>query len=151
LDDRSQGHLVPGKEDQLKLRIGIDGNMYEVEVEVTEEDETPHPSFPGPYPMVPATVHAAPAPAAPAAPAKSPAPGAATGDEDKLCRSPIAGIVIRANVAPGQKIAENDLIMVIEAMKMETNVTAQRAGTVKSVKVAPGEPVKAQQVLIEFE
>jgi methylmalonyl-CoA carboxyltransferase 1.3S subunit len=132
----------------LKLRIGIDGNMYEVEVEVTEEDEAPHPSFPGPYPMMPATVHAA---AAPAAPAKSPAPEAATGDEDKLCRSPIAGIVIRANVAPGQKIAENDLIIVIEAMKMETNVTAQRSGTVKSVKVAPGEPVKAQQVLIEFE
>jgi methylmalonyl-CoA carboxyltransferase small subunit len=97
--------------------------------------------------MVPATVHSAPAPAAPA---KSPAPGT-TGDEDKLCRSPISGIVIRTNVAPGQEIAENELIMVIEAMKMETNVTAQRSGTVKSVKVAPGESVKTQQVLMEFE
>ena len=116
----------------MKLQIGIDGNTYEVEVEITEDDEAPRYPSSGPYSMVPATVHAAPAPAAPP---KSPAPGAATGDEDKLCRSPIAGIVIRTNVAPGQKIAENDSIMVI----------------VKSVKVAPGEPVKAQQVLIEFE
>ncbi len=132
----------------MKLQIGIDGNTYEVEVEITEDDEAPHQSFYGSYPIVPSTVHSAPAPAAPA---KSPAPGAASGDEDKLCRSPIAGIVIRTNVAPGQKIVENDLIMVIEAMKMETNVTAQCSGTVKSVKVAPGEPVKAQQVLIEFD
>ena len=132
----------------MKLQIGIDGNTYEVEVEITEDDYTPHASFPGPYPMVPATVHAAPAPAVPA---KSPAPGAATGDEDKLCRSPIAGIVIRTNVTPGQTIAENDLIMVLEAMKMETSVTAQRSGTVKSVNVAQGESVKMQQVLMEFE
>ena len=135
----------------MKLQIGIDGNTYEVEVEVTEDDEAPRYPSSGPYPMVPATVHAAHAPAPAAAPAKSPAPEVATADEDKLCRSPIAGIVIRANVVPGQKIAENDLIIVIEAMKMETNVTAQTSGTVKSVKVAAGEPVKAQQILIEFE
>jgi len=135
----------------LKLQIGIDGNTYEVEVEVTEEDDAPRYPSSGPYSMVPSTVHAAHAAPAPAAPAKSPAPEATTGDEDKLCRSPIAGIVIRTNVEPGQKIAEDDLIMVIEAMKMETNVTAQSSGTVKSVKVAAGESVKAQQVLIEFE
>ena len=42
-------------------------------------------------------------------------------------------------------------MLVLEAMKMETNVTAPRAGTVKSVHVAQGDPVKVNQVLVEFE
>jgi len=132
----------------LKLQIEIDGKTYEVEVEVIEEDEVPHHPFYGMSdPLVPATVHSVTAP-----PASAQAPNSEkTDDEDKFCRSPVSGIVIRTNVAPGQTIAENELIMVIEAMKMETNVTAQRCVTVKSVKVAPGEPVKMQQVLLEFE
>ena len=143
-----QGISCEERKNQLKLQIGIDGNIYEVEVEVIEDDETPrHPFYGMSDPLVPATVQSVPAPATRAQP---PAPEKSS-DEDKLCRSPVSGIVIRTNVAPGQTIAENELIMVIEAMKMETNVTAQRCGTVKSVKVAPGEPVKMQQVLLEFE
>ncbi len=71
--------------------------------------------------------------------------------EDKLCRSPVTGIVIKVNVAPGQTIQANDLLMVLEAMKMETNVTARRAGTVKNVRVAQGDSVKLNQVVVEFE
>jgi biotin carboxyl carrier protein len=51
----------------------------------------------------------------------------------------------------GKQIQANDLIMVLEAMKMETNVTAQSAGTVKSVRVAQGDAVKLNQVVVEFE
>ena len=132
----------------MKLQIGIDGETYELEVEVLEDDEVPqHPNYGNSYPLVPATVHSVAAPAA-----KAPAPAeAVSSDESKLCRSPITGIVIRANVEPGQEIAENDLIMVLEAMKMETNVTAPRAGKVARVLVAAGDGVKANQVIAELE
>jgi len=61
------------------------------------------------------------------------------------------GLVIKVNVQPGQTVAENELMMVLEAMKMETNVTAPHAGTVKAVHVKPGDSVKVEQLLIEFE
>ena len=132
----------------MKLQIGIDGNTYELDVEVVEDDEAPHhPHYGMSYPLVPATVQsvAAPAALAPAAATE------VTGDEAKLCRSPITGVVIKANVAPGQSIAENELIMVLEAMKMETNVTAPQAGVVKSVRVAAGDAVKIGQVVVELD
>ncbi len=128
----------------MKLQIGIDGKIYEVEVEVIEDDEVPHHPYYGmSYPLVPATVHSVTAPAAP--------DSEKIDDEDKFCRSPISGIVNRVNVAPGQTIAENELIMVIEAMKMETNVTAPRSGIVKSVLVATGESAKVNQIVVELE
>ena len=58
-------------------------------------------------------------------------------DENKVCRSPIAGMVTRVNVQPGQQIQPNDLLLVLEAMKMETNVVSPVAGKVKTVKVGP--------------
>ena len=72
-------------------------------------------------------------------------------EEAKLCRSPVTGIVIKVNVEPGQAIQANDPIMVLEAMKMETNVTAHAAGKVKNVRVAKGDSVKVNQVVVEFE
>ena len=85
-------------------------------------------------------------------PRKSQAPAAEeNAEEDKLCRSPVTGIVIKVNVEPGQAIQANDPIMVLEAMKMETNVTAHAAGKVKNVRVAQGDSVKVNQVVVEFE
>jgi methylmalonyl-CoA carboxyltransferase small subunit len=72
-------------------------------------------------------------------------------DESKVCRSPIAGVVIRCNAQVGQQIQPNDLLLVVEAMKMETNVTAPLAGTVKNIRVQPGDAVQIGLVLVEFE
>ena len=89
---------------------------------------------------------------APTPAARTQAPAAEENvDEEKLCRSPVAGVVIKVNVEPGQAIQANDLIMVLEAMKMETNVTAPGAGKVKNVRVAQGDAVKVNQVVVEFE
>lgn len=130
----------------MKLQIAIDGKTYETEVEVLEEDVTPQQPSYGPYQPLHATVQSMPV-------AGAQAPVAAAeehGSEDKLCRSPVTGIVIKVNVEPGQSIEANDLIMVLEAMKMETNVTAHSAGKVKSVRVAQGDSVKVNQVVVEF-
>jgi len=131
----------------LKLQISIDGKTYETDVEVLEDDAMPRlPSY-GPYQPLHATV-----PSMPAAGASAPAPVAVeSASEDKLCRSPVTGIVIKVNVEPGQAIQANDLIMVLEAMKMETNVTAHSAGKVKNVRVAQGDSVKVNQVVVEVE
>ena len=68
-----------------------------------------------------------------------------------MCDSPVTGLVIKVNVEPGQAVEAGALMVVLEAMKMETNVTAPRAGTVKSVHVKPGDPVKVNQLLMEIE
>jgi methylmalonyl-CoA carboxyltransferase small subunit len=130
----------------LKLQIAIDGKKYEAEVEVLEEDTAPRqPSF-GSY--------QAPVSAAPSTPVASAASAPAAEenvDNAKVSRSPVTGVVIKVNVAPGQTVKADDLLVVLEAMKMETNVTASSAGKVKSVRVAQGDPVKVNQVIVEFE
>jgi methylmalonyl-CoA carboxyltransferase small subunit len=58
---------------------------------------------------------------------------------------------VQVAVSPGQQLQVNDLMVLLEAMKMETAVTAPMEGTVKSVNVAPRESVKLNQVLVEFD
>ena len=133
----------------MKLQIGIDGKIYELDVEVIEEDHGPRTRRTlAPNSTTPTTVQSLPV-AAMASPAANRADGQV--DDAKVCRSPVSGVVIRIGAQPGQQLQPNDLIMVLEAMKMETNVTAPVAGKVKAIKVAPGDGVKVQQVLVEFE
>lgn len=130
----------------MKLNIEIDGQMYEVEVEVAEDDYPPQMQDNRPTPAsatIQSTVLRTP-----------PKPGSSLdpdNHEAKLCRSPLAGIVVQVPVAPGQQLQLNDLMVVLEAMKMETAVTAPVEGKLKSVNVAPGESVKLNQVLVEFD
>lgn len=121
----------------MKLQIAIDEQQYEVEVEIAEDDTAPRPSYLPP--VSPATkLGSAYQPSAPI-------------NDAHTCRSPIAGLVIRVNIQPGQSIQPNDLLLVLEAMKMETNVVAAAGGKIKAVKVNPGDAVQVNQVLVEFE
>jgi biotin carboxyl carrier protein len=70
---------------------------------------------------------------------------------DGVCRSPVNGIVVRVSARPGDQVEANDPLLVLEAMKMETSLTAPVAGRVKRLHVVPGQAVKARQVLAEFE
>jgi methylmalonyl-CoA carboxyltransferase small subunit len=125
----------------LKLRITIEGKTYDAEVEILESEEGAPPF--APYPPIPAVYPPMPI-------ASPPAPDLGQ-DGHKICRSPVTGLVIKVNVEPGQTVEQNDLLMVLEAMKMETQVTAMHQGTVKSVNVVAGNSVKVHQPLIEFE
>jgi biotin carboxyl carrier protein len=127
----------------VKLRITIDGKTYEAEVEVLDDEaESGESSFdPSPIAHLPAPIpHSV-----------SPTHDDIDGDALKFCRSPFAGHVIAVNVIPGQTVEPGDVMIVLEAMKMESPLTASRAATVKSVLVAAGNSVKAHQVLVEFE
>jgi methylmalonyl-CoA carboxyltransferase small subunit len=133
---------------RVKLKITVDSRTYEVDVEVAQPE---HPIYGvgGYFPMSPARVPAlAPTAAVP------PAPGEALGapvNEEKVCRSPISGIVVRITAQPGQQIQVGDGVLVLEAMKMETDITAPVAGTVRKVNVNAGDSVKGGQILVEFE
>ena len=131
----------------MRLRITIDGKIYEAEVEILEDEESEHPYVP--YAPAPAGYTPAPIPVSTGTP-----PATVTDinhDHGKVCRSPVTGLVIRVNVEPGQAVEANDVLIVLESMKMENNVTATHAGRVRSVSAVPGSSVKVNQVLVEFE
>jgi methylmalonyl-CoA carboxyltransferase small subunit len=89
----------------VKLKVSIDGKTYAVEVEVVEED-SPRQSQ-----------------------ENRPAPGLSPNsdlNEAKLCGSPVAGIVVHVPALPGQQLQVDDLIVMLEAMKMESAVTARQ-------------------------
>ncbi|HEY3927084.1 MAG TPA: biotin/lipoyl-containing protein [Candidatus Koribacter sp.] len=132
----------------MKLNVTVDGKTYAVDVDVQDDDHgrnlggyiPPHSTTP------PVVVPSQPTVGGTAA--RGPATGA---DDAKLCHSPIAGIVIKITAQVGQQLQANDLLMVLEAMKMETNVTAPVAGRVKDIFVRPGDGVTVGQVMVEFE
>ena len=72
-------------------------------------------------------------------------------DESKVCRSPVSGIVVRLIAQPGQNLQVGDPLMVLEAMKMETNITAPIAGRIAALRVAQGDNVQSGQIVVEFE
>ena len=88
-----------------------------------------------------------PAGAAPVAPAADSKPV----NEEKVCRSPVSGIVVRVAAQVGQSLQTGDILLVLEAMKMETNITAPSAGKIAAISVNQGDSVQAGQVVVEFE
>lgn len=129
----------------MKLKITVNGKAYEVEVEVFEPEQ-PLPGYvpPAAQVRVPA---AAPQPSVSSPPAQSPGNPA---DESKVCRSPIAGVVVRVSAQVGQTIQVNDPLLILEAMKMETVITSPVAGKVARVNANAGDAVAVGQVLVEF-
>ena len=86
---------------------------------------------------------AAAAPAAPAATASAPAAGA--GEPQP---APLSGNIFKVLVAPGDAVEDGEVVMILEAMKMETEVCARRAGTVGSVNVKVGDAVNVGDTLL---
>lgn len=129
----------------MKLRITVYQKTYEVDVEVAEDDRAPASPAHAYIPAAPTAVPSAPPP-----PPRANAPESNVA-EDKVCRSPVAGVVVRVNAQTGQQIQANDPLLVLEAMKMETNITLPVAGKVKAINANVGDGVQVGQVLVEFE
>ena len=127
----------------MKLKITIDSKNYEVDVDVAE----PEPAG------APPRFHQSVGSAAARIPISvaSPPPDSTHVQEDKVCRSPVSGIVASVAVKAGDSLKLGDELLVLEAMKMETQVTASAAGRVVVVNVKAGDSVHAGQILVEFE
>ena len=128
----------------MKYNITLNGRTYEVEVEVDEamllsDYEALAPAAPAAAAPVAAPA-AAPAAAAPAAPA-------VTGSGDAVT-APMPGAILKVNVQNGQAVKEGEVLVVLEAMKMENEILAPKAGTVTQVLVSKGSTVDTGAPLV---
>lgn len=127
----------------MKYKVTLNNRVYEVEVEqgeamLVDEYELAAPAAPAP-------VAAAAAPVAAAAPAAAAAPVAVAAGEP--VKSPMPGNILKINVTQGQQVNEGDVIMVLEAMKMENEIVATRSGTIAQIAVSKGAVVETGAVL----
>ena len=125
----------------MKYKVTLNNRVYEVEVEMGQAmliDE---------YDAVAPAAPAAPTavPAAPAAPAAVPAAALASGE---VVKAPMPGNILKINVAPGQKVEEGDVLIVLEAMKMENEIVATKSGTVAQVAGSKGAVVETGAPLV---
>lgn len=127
----------------MKLKITIEDRIYEVDVEASEPE-------PAPLPMIGPLLHSSVA-QVPAGALARPAAGEEDADEEKVCRSPLNGVVVRVAVQVGQSIQASDTLVVLEAMKMETNITAPMDGKIARIRVEQGNAVTAGQIVVDFE
>lgn len=121
----------------MQLKVTVNGVSYDVEVEVEQE---PQPTL--------GTIFMAGGSFSP--PAPSAASAASAGAAGEGVRAPLAGTVARILVEEGASIEAGDVVVVLEAMKMETEITAPASGTVGAVLVAPGDAVTGGQLLVEL-
>lgn len=124
-------------------KVNVNGVAFDVEMlgaPITEGD------LPAAAPAAaPAATTAAPA-AAPAIPAAAPAKGAAGAGTP--VKAPLPGVVTKVLVANGQAVKKGDTVVVLEAMKMENNITAECDGTVSGVCCAAGDSVMEGTTLV---
>ena len=142
----------------MKYQVKVDGKVFEVEVEkvgggyqsLTPASLTAAPVAAPVAPQAAPVQAAAPAPAAPApAPAAAPAAAPTAGGAGDVI-SPMPGTVLRLNVNSGDTVASGDVILILEAMKMENEIVAPCAGTV-TLKVTAGETVDTDALLAVVE
>ncbi|MBI5473036.1 MAG: acetyl-CoA carboxylase biotin carboxyl carrier protein subunit [Ignavibacteriae bacterium] len=128
-----------------KLLITVNGKRYEVDVEVVQDDDAiqAQPPFRPPVRTMDSYV----TPVTTPLPPKS-KPSAA---EKKTLASPINGVVLEIPVKEAQAVKENDVLFVLEAMKMKTNISSPQTGKIKSIKVKVGDTIEAGQALLMFE
>ena len=116
-----------------KYNVTVNGTAYEITLEVADAAEI-KATAPAAAPA------AAPAPAAVAAPTAAPANG-------ETVTAPMPGTILAVNVQNGAAVKKGDVLMVLEAMKMENEIVAPADGTVASVNVTKGSSVETGAVL----
>lgn len=126
------------------LKITVNGTAYDVQVEEVAAGAAP---VAAPAPAAkPAAPAAAPSPAAAPAPAAAPVPAGA-----ETVNSPMPGTIVSVNVSAGQNVKKGDVLVVLEAMKMENEIMAPRDAVVASVQVNKGDSVDSGTPLVSLQ
>lgn len=129
-----------------RFKIAVDGVAYDVTVEELELDGKESTAKPKEMPV--ASAHAATGnpPPSPRIARSAPAVHATPGD----VVSPLAGTIIEVKVSAGQSVKRGDPLLLLEAMKMESEVVAPIDGRVQSISVSAGQPVQEGHVLLSL-
>lgn len=125
--------------------ITVNGNVYAV----TVEEGITQAAVARTVAAAPAPVAAAPAPAAaPVAAAPAPAPAAPAGSQGSVTvPAPMPGKILGVKVSVGQAVKKGDVLVILEAMKMENEIVAPSDGTVASINVSNGDAVESGATL----
>lgn len=120
----------------MKYKVTLNGRTYEIEVEAgkamcLDEYEAYAPAAAPAAAVAPVAESAAAAPAAPATPVAG----------GETISAPMPGTILKVNVQPGQTVKSGEVLLVLEAMKMENEIMAPKAGTVAQVLVTKGSNV----------
>ena len=116
----------------MKYKVTLNKRVYEVEVEQGEAMLVDEYDAVAPVPV------AAPVAAAPVAAAPAPAAVAA----GEVVKSPMPGNILKIQVSQGQQVKEGDVLIILEAMKMENEIVAPKAGSVAQIIVTKGQVVE---------
>ena len=132
-----------------KYRISVDGKSYEVEVEDVAAGSAANLRTAPAQVSAPANTAA---PAAVEAPKAAPAakPAAAADIKGESLRAPMPGTILSVTVSAGQAVKRGDILLVLEAMKMENEIVAHIDGTVSGIYVQKGSTVNAGDTLVSF-
>lgn len=128
-----------------KFKITIDGKEYLVEMEEIGGVPQPQPAQPAPST---APVASVPDPEPAATPVSASAPVDPSESAGEAMTAPMPGTILKILVAPGEQVQENQPLMILEAMKMENEIVAGKAGTVAGIHVATGDMVNPGDALI---
>lgn len=145
----------------MKYVVTINGKRYDVEVQKVNAynpltlEEVRSGNIPSTAPVqasAPAPVQAAPTPAPTPAPAPvqaaAPAPAASASAGSNVVTSPMPGNILGVKVAVGDSVKAGQVVIILEAMKMENEIVAQADGVVESIAVKQGDVVETEQTLI---
>lgn len=129
-----------------KFNIRVNGKAYEVEVEEVGSSSSAPSQRPVSKPAPPKQTAPKAQPRKPAAPAPKAVPSGA-----ETINAPMPGTVVDIKVSEGDTVSEGDVLLLLEAMKMENEIMAPRAGKVTAINTSKGASVSAGEVLISIE
>ncbi len=130
-------------------QVTVNGQVFEVTVEEMAAGAGTIPAAPKVQPM--AAPKPAPQPAPQAAPAPAPKPAAAPAGAvagGKTIQAPLPGKIMKINFTTGTSVKRGDVLVVLEAMKMENDIMSPMDGTIASININPGDTVNTGDVLI---
>ncbi len=124
-----------------RFRVTVEGQVYEVELEELSGEEGGRPPV-----RVPPHPEAAPSKPAPEVPERRTVPRA--GSVGGVIKAPLPGMVLDVRVGAGARVSEGQVLVILEAMKMENEIVAPRDGTVEQVAVEKGKAVSEGDTLV---
>lgn len=131
-----------------KYRVTVNGRSYEVDVEdmgTSAASAVPAPVA-APAPAAPAPAPAAPAPVAAPVPAAAPTAPVAAGASTIV--APMPGKILKVLVSQGTAVTKGQVVLILEAMKMENEIFADAAGTVSQITTKEGDSVNTGDTLL---